>query len=130
MSTRQSQVKRATTGKALHFSFGASLHRVVGLDLADAVFEPGKTRLRAQWQSRIGLLVEQLEKSPAILRLSYVADLEDEALVEQRLTAIRQQIEQAWKTRNGGYRLAIEPEVFWYRGAPLPGHSIAQGDDQ
>ncbi len=131
MSTRQSQVRRATAGKALRFSYGASLHRVVGLDLADAVFEPGSTGLRAQWRSRIGLLLEELEKSPSILRLSYVADVEDAALVKRRLDAIQDEIEQAWQSLDGGYPLAIEPEVFWHRGGP-PGRSSARpsGDDR
>ncbi len=40
-STQNLQVQRATRGKALEFNFGASIHRVIGLDLADAVFEPG-----------------------------------------------------------------------------------------
>ena len=43
-STRQVQVQRATRGKALKINFGASIHRVVGLDVADAVFEPGYRR--------------------------------------------------------------------------------------
>ena len=39
-STRPVQIQRATRGKALKVNFGASIHRVVGLDIADAVFEP------------------------------------------------------------------------------------------
>ena len=34
-STSSLQVKRATPGKALEFSFGASIHRVIGLDMSD-----------------------------------------------------------------------------------------------
>ena len=37
-STRPVQVQRATRGKSLRINFGASIHRVVGLDIADAVF--------------------------------------------------------------------------------------------
>jgi uncharacterized repeat protein (TIGR01451 family) len=117
MSTRQLQVERATAGKALRFHFAASIRRVVGLDLADAVFEPGSTRMRAQWKPRMGLLIDELAKKPAILRLSYVADVEDEALVEQRVDAIKQEIAEAWKARDG-YELTIETEVFWRRGGP------------
>jgi uncharacterized repeat protein (TIGR01451 family) len=69
MTTRQLQVKRATRGKALRFQFGASIHRVVGLDVADAVFEPGTTEMREQWKPRISLLIEELAKQHAILRL-------------------------------------------------------------
>jgi uncharacterized repeat protein (TIGR01451 family) len=45
MSTDPVQIKRATRGKALRISFGASIHRVVGIDLSDPVFEPGTTEI-------------------------------------------------------------------------------------
>jgi hypothetical protein len=117
-SGRELQVKRATQGKALRFNFGASVHRVVGLDVADAVFEPGSTEMRTQWQSRIGLLLDELRKAPSILRLSYVADTEDEDLVEDRLASIEKLIEEAWEDQDS-YELTIEPEIFWRRGAPV-----------
>ena len=78
-------MQRATRGKTLRFNFGASIHRVVGLDLADAVFEPGSAEMRDQWKPRLELLLAELQHAPAVLRLSYVADLEDPALVEQRV---------------------------------------------
>jgi hypothetical protein len=110
-------VKRATRGKALRFNFGASIHRVVGLDMADAVFEPGSTEMRPQWKPRIALLLDELRRSPSILRLSYVADVEDEGLVDERLASVKKHIAEAWKEIDG-YELTIEPEVFWRRGAP------------
>ena len=61
-STDQVQVQRATRGKALRFNFGASIHRVVGLDLADAVFEPARPRCALQWQPRLELLLEELRR--------------------------------------------------------------------
>ena len=118
LTTRQLQVKRATRGKALRFNFGASIQRVIGLDMADAVFEPGSTEMRPQWRPRITLLLDELKKAPGILRLSYVADVEDEALVEDRLAAIKKLIAEAWEA-SGGDELTIESEVFWRRGAPL-----------
>ena len=81
VSTRPVQVQRATRGKALKVNFGASIYRVVGLDVADAIFEPGSVEMRPQWKPRINLLLSELTKAPAVLRLSYVADVEDEALV-------------------------------------------------
>jgi uncharacterized repeat protein (TIGR01451 family) len=117
MSTRKLQVKRATRGKALRFNFGASIHRVIGLDMADAVFEPDSTEIRPQWKPRIALLLEELQKSPGILRLSYIADVEDEKLVDKRLAAVEKQITKAWSAI-GEYELTIEPEIYWRRGAP------------
>ncbi len=117
-STRPVQVQRATRGKALRINFGASIHRVVGLDIADAVFEPDSVEMRNQWRPRIGLLVDELQKGPAVLRLSYVADVEAEALVERRLDSLKNQIMTAWEDLNCCYELVIEPEIYWRLGAP------------
>jgi uncharacterized repeat protein (TIGR01451 family) len=117
-STNQVRVERATRGKALKFNFGASLHRVIGLDLADAVFEPGTTEIRAQWRPRMEMLMKELQKGPAILRLSYLADVENEQLVQRRMEAIKAEIGTRWHSLNATYELSIEPEVFWRLGAP------------
>lgn len=117
-STEPVRVQRATRGKALRIDFGASIYRVVSLDLADAAFEHGTTELRPQWQPRIARLLEELRKSPAVLRLSYVAEVEDEPLVERRLNTIKQEVQKAWKALDCCYELTIEPEVFWRLGSP------------
>jgi hypothetical protein len=119
-STNLLQVQRATRGKALEFNFGASIHRVIGLELADPVFEPGGSELREIWRPRLDLLLRELRSGPAVLRLSYLADLEDPALVEQRVDAVRRQILETWRSSEQccAYELEIEREVFWRRGAP------------
>ena len=124
-STAPLQVKRATRGKALRFNFGASVHRVVAIDLADAAFEPGSTAIRIQWRPRLDLLLEELRKAPAVLRLSYVADVEDAALVDRRLQAVQEQVTQAWEALNCCYALTVEPEIFWRLGAP-PGRPVVR----
>jgi uncharacterized repeat protein (TIGR01451 family) len=119
LSTDQVQIQRATSGKALQLNFGASIHRVVSIDLLDAAFEPGKTEIREQWKPRLNTLLDELRKAPAVLRLSYVADTEDAALVKQRMDEVKRHLTEAWGgAANSGYPLTIEPEVFWRRGAP------------
>ncbi|HET8945628.1 MAG TPA: SdrD B-like domain-containing protein [Candidatus Polarisedimenticolia bacterium] len=118
MTTDQVAIARATRGKALKVNFGASIHRVVSIDLSDAAFEPGGTGVRAQWQSRLDLLLAELHKGPSVLRLSYIADTEDASLVSRRIETYKRMVTDAWATTQGGYRLDIEPEVFWRRGAP------------
>ncbi len=54
-----------------------------------------------------------------MLRLSYIADVEAQALVERRLDALKNQIMTAWQDLNCCYELVIEPEIFWRLGAPL-----------
>jgi len=125
------KIERATRGKALKFNFGASLHRVIGLDLADAVFEPGTTEMRAQWRPRLDLLMKELQKAPAILRVSYLADVESEQLVQRRLAVIKSEIASRWQSQNANatYQLTIEPEVFWRLGAP-PQQAIVTKPEQ
>ncbi len=112
------RVQRATRGKTLRFNFGASIHRVVGLDVADAVFYPGSADIRPQWLPRFTLLMDELQKAPASLRVSYLADTETEALVERRLAVVKHHIEKTWQELDCCYRLVVEPEVFWRLGGP------------
>jgi uncharacterized repeat protein (TIGR01451 family) len=127
-STDQVLVKRATRGKTLRMNFGASIYRVVSLDLADAAFEPGSTEIRLQWQPRMELLLTELRKAPSLLRLSYLAEIEDPQLVERRLNAVKQQVLSGWKAIDGAYQLTIEPEVFWRTGVPPKRGERAGGD--
>jgi uncharacterized repeat protein (TIGR01451 family) len=122
-STELLQIKRATPGKALEFNFGASIHRVVGLDIADPVFEPGSIEMRSIWRPRVEILLTELRKAPAVLRLSYLADLEEPRLVDQRLDVLREEIMDAWAAHEEccSYQLEVETEVFWRRGAPPDG---------
>jgi uncharacterized repeat protein (TIGR01451 family) len=117
-STDTVVVQRATRGKALRFNFGASIHRVVGLDIADAVFEPNSVEIRPHWRPRINLLFAELKKSPATLRVSYLADVEDAGLVDRRMAAISKEIMDAWTALNCCYQLNVEPQIFWRLGAP------------
>ena len=117
-STRPVQVQRATRGKSLKINFGASIHRVVGLDMADAVFEPESIEVRHQWRSRMDLLMTELQKGPAVLRLSYVADVESQSLVERRMNTLKARIMADWEALDCCYELVIEPEIYWRLGGP------------
>jgi len=117
-SSDETKVLRATRGKALRVNFAASIHRVIGLDVADEVFEPGTTEMRAQWRPRMSLLLGELKKAPAVLRISYLADVDDADLVERRLNAVKSEIAQSWRKLDCCYKLAVETQVFWRRGGP------------
>jgi hypothetical protein len=74
--------------------------------------------MRLQWRPRLDLLLAELRKSRSVLHLSYLADVEDKALVDRRLEAVAQTISDAWRAMNCCYELTIEREVFWLRGSP------------
>jgi hypothetical protein len=117
MTTDRVQILRATSGKALQINFGASVHRVVSIDLLDAAFEPGTTEIGELWKPHFNLLLEELRKAPAVLRLSYLADTENAALVKRRIEEFKRQLSKSWDSANS-YVLAIEIQVFWRQGHP------------
>jgi hypothetical protein len=118
ITTENPRVQRVTRGKMAKFNFGATIHKVVRIDVANGVFEPGTTEMRMQWKPRMELLMGELKKAPSTLRLAYMAEIEDESLVETRLKVMKQQITDLWARENNPYELVIETEVFWRTGAP------------
>lgn len=118
ITTENPRVQRATRGKMQKFNFGAAIHRIVRLDLADGVFKKGSTELRPQWRTRIDMLIIELQKDPSILRLSYLGENETESEVDDRLDVIEDLISARWKKINCCYKLTIEKEVFWRKGNP------------
>ncbi|WP_303906204.1 isopeptide-forming domain-containing fimbrial protein [Thiohalomonas denitrificans] len=118
VTTENPRVQRATRGKMMRFNFGATAHRVVRLDVADGVFEPDSTEMRLQWKPRMELLLEELRKSPSVVRIAYLADVEQPSLVKRRLRALRKSITGKWEELNCCYPLTVETETFWRRGVP------------
>jgi len=118
ITTENPLVERATRGKMVKFNFGAAIYKVVRLDTSNGVFEPGSTEMRIQWKPRVDLLMDELKKGPSILRISYLAEVEDEALVDARVKALKEEIARRWSQLNGSYKLEIETEIFWRTGAP------------
>jgi hypothetical protein len=114
VTTENPRVQRLTRGKMMKFNFGAAIHHVVRLDVADGVFMPGSTALREQWLPRLDLLRAELKKAPSLLRISYLGDAEAEDLVNDRLKAVKALVREKWD----GYPLTIESEIHWRRGGP------------
>ena len=118
LTTENPLVQRATRGKMLRYNFGATIHRVVSVDISEGIFEPNRTELRLQWTPKFLQLMAELRKAPAVLRLSYLADIEAPGLVQARLKAMKKEVVKHWALSDGGYPLNIETEVFWRRGGP------------
>jgi hypothetical protein len=114
VTTENPRVLRLTRGKMMKFNFGAAIHHVVRLDVADGVFKPGSKEIREQWLPRIDLLLNELKKAPSLLRISYLGDTESDSVVDERLAAVKALIKEKWK----GYPLTIETEIHWRRGGP------------
>jgi len=47
--------------------------------------------------------------------------VERESLVHRRLQALQREITAQWERSDKSYRLTVETEIFWRRGAPVAG---------
>src|SRR5208337_2080592 len=106
VTTDNPLVLRITRGKAMKFNFGAALYRVVRLDISDSVFEPASAIMREQWKPRLDVLIGELKKTASILRISYLADVEDRSEVSARIQALKKMITSLWG--EGPYHLTTD----------------------
>ncbi|MDV6224712.1 hypothetical protein R2G56_00275 [Nitratireductor aquimarinus] len=112
LTTENPRVVRLTAGKASKFLFGASVGRVVRLDLSDAAFDEGVVALRPEWRASLAQMVELLDKEPSVLRLVYTENGEGRRLAEKRLKVMRKDIARKWRRVGARYRLEVEAKVL------------------
>jgi uncharacterized repeat protein (TIGR01451 family) len=109
LTTENPRDVRLTRGKLVKLNFGATIHRVVRIELTDAAFVPGKEDLLPEWQKKIEALPRQLTDKPSLIRLAYPPG-GDPDLTKKRIDALKKQIEKRWQDLNCCYRLVIETE--------------------
>ena len=121
VTTNNPLTERLTRGRIVKMNFGATVHRLVRLDLASDAFEANSSKLQAQFTSRLPEVIAQLRAAPSVLRLAYApAASEAESLTRQRAHDTRAVLLDAWshekrKDANGNevaqYNLDVEIEI-------------------
>jgi uncharacterized repeat protein (TIGR01451 family) len=111
LTTENPRVVRLTAGKMSELNFGASIGRVVRLDLADQAFLPGDVELAERWAEGIDQLIAVLAEEQSVLRLTYVDPGSDPELAEARVKHMKELIAQRWRQRKRSYPLEIETRV-------------------
>jgi uncharacterized repeat protein (TIGR01451 family) len=108
MTTENPETVRLTRGKFVKLNFGASLLRVVRLDVQDAVFKGDQ--IAPDYLAKVDALIKTLEGQPSVLRISYIARGEDEKQVRDRIAGLKALIERKWGEKTRRCRLIIETE--------------------
>ncbi len=111
LTTENPRVVRLTAGKMTKLNFGASIGRVVRLDLKDAAFDGTSTKLKEQWAKGIDQLIAVLGKEESVLRLSYIDAGADPQLAKERIKELRKLIGERWQKDGARYRLEIETRM-------------------
>ena len=111
VTSENPRVVRLTAGSMSKLNFGASIGRVVSLDLTDEAFEPGRVLLTAHWADALETLFQVLKKEQASLHLRYLEAHADFDLAKKRLEETKNKINDIWLKKGGSYRLEIETRV-------------------
>ncbi len=112
ITTENPRVIRLTKGKLAKINFGASISRVVRIDLNNAAFVQGEVDPSKALADAVERLVENLEQEPSILRLTYQANSNETKLAKERMRNISRIIQRRWKRFGGDYDLEIETRVL------------------
>lgn len=97
VTTENPRDVRVTRGKMAKLNFGATIHRVIRVDLSNAAFAASSTDLLAEWQQSLAPLAERLSQRPSILRLAYDPGDGDRKLAKRRLDAVANAMRELWK---------------------------------
>lgn len=110
VTTENPRDVRVTRGKMTKLNFGATIHRVVRVELTSEAFEPGKTELKPDWRAKIEAIQEPLRERPSIVRIAYGPGDDPPGLVRRRTQEVRDLIQRGWKAHKRQYALVIEIE--------------------
>mgnify|MGYP002072171265 CR=1 FL=1 len=121
VTTENPRDVRLTRGKLSKLNFGATIHKVVRVDMSDAAFEAGQTTLKAAWTKQLAALPGTLKARPTVLRLGYTVGADGEARARERLRAVGRQVQDDWKRTRCCHTLLIEEELFLPAAAGSPG---------
>lgn len=109
VTTENPRRVRLTRGKVVKLNFGASIARIVKLELNSEVFESGSEALKPKWRNGLDRLVTALEAESSVLEITYRGA--DGAVARARLRAVKQEIAQRWKAVPDHYDLAINARI-------------------
>jgi uncharacterized repeat protein (TIGR01451 family) len=118
VTTENPRVIRITAGKMAKINFGVSQSHMARLDLTDAAFETGTTRLKRQWAAGMQQVIEALKKDRAVLRIAYRRHFkEDATTAEARVKSAADAFTKLWAEGGAPYPLSVEIEIFAERAA-------------
>ena len=116
ITTENPRVVRLTRGKLAKANFGASIHRVIRIEVNSQAFSGNE--LTTAYQEQLQQTIKLLTVKPSVLRLAYQHQGESGQQIQERLDKLEQTLEQAWQQCDCRYPLTIERETF-LREAPV-----------
>jgi hypothetical protein len=95
----------------IKLDFGATIHRVVRVEVSDVAFNGDGTELLPDWGKRFDDLPAQLREKPSVVRLAYRVENGNGELAQQRLDVLTAALRERWEALKCCYPLSIEQEL-------------------
>jgi hypothetical protein len=112
LTTDNPETVRLTAGKVTKLNFGASIHRVVRVEVNASAFDV--LELRPEVAAKLDPLVASLKDQRSIVRIAYSADSaaeESDSTVQARLGSLKAVLAALWKTHECRYPLLTEEDI-------------------
>ena len=109
LTTDNPETVRLTAGKLSKLNFGATIDRVVRIEVSDSAYEGDA--LRPQVTAHLDGMLASLQAQPFIVRLAYAATTESDAQVSERLRVLKSAVEALCQTRACRHPLRIEEDI-------------------
>jgi uncharacterized repeat protein (TIGR01451 family) len=109
LTSENPETVRLTAGKISKLNFGASISRVARIELSAAAFQA--EALTPEVAQQLEALVAALKDETTIVRLSYAASEETDALIAARLQLIKRALSERWQARGAHAPLHFEEDI-------------------
>ncbi|MFA7432564.1 MAG: SdrD B-like domain-containing protein [Gemmobacter sp.] len=108
LTTENPRVVRVTQGMVTRLDFGATLSRLVRIDLAANAFAEG--RMRPELAEGLRRMVSELRDTPAMLRITWRQGAEPVDEARRHLRLVERELRRLWPA-NGRYQLNVETVI-------------------
>jgi uncharacterized repeat protein (TIGR01451 family) len=112
LTTDNPETVRLTAGKVTKLNFGATIHRVVRVQVNASAFDI--LEVRPEVAAKLDSLVASLKDQRSIVRIAYSADSaaeESDSTVQARLDSLKALLAELWKTHQCRYPLLTEEDI-------------------
>ncbi|WP_198389296.1 DUF7507 domain-containing protein [Roseovarius faecimaris] len=107
LTTENPRAVRLTPGKTTKLNFGATISRLVRIDVANNAFIPGSNDPKPEFTAALARAVMKFSNQPSTVRISYLLKGEDNRTARVRMRKVEAELRQIWR-KEGKFRLMVE----------------------
>ena len=112
LTTENPRVVRLTRGKFTKLNFGASIGRVIRIDLNSSAFGNGSSKPSQRLVNSIRKLIRNLSDEPSVLKVTYIKHSESSDLASARMRSVEKLVNERWTAKRTFERLNVETRIM------------------